>query len=198
MKPTRIRGSSRLFCALMLVLVLSLASATAHGAMISGSIVVSAYWTELEFGTDLSSSNIFTPWGPTPTGIGSGGMYMVGGDGDFSAVPYTLVSAAPLDITDGTSWTFTTSKGTWTTSSFENVDPSTGANGYLDFLLKGTFTPAGSLSGFDATPAEMRISLNKTGSVVSWAGTMTMIPEPATMSLLGFGGLIMIIRRRRK
>ncbi|MBL7218947.1 MAG: PEP-CTERM sorting domain-containing protein [Phycisphaerae bacterium] len=214
MRPSRILGSGCLCCALTLVLVLTLTVGTAQGTMINGSIAISANWATQDQAT-LASSTIFTPYaitgfttgltfGPNAlTMIGAGG----GGSGDFAALPFTLISTAPapsppgvpapLDINNGTAWAFTSANGDWTTSTFLNIDPAA-TNGYLDFLLTGTFTPKGALAGFDPTPAEMRISLNQTGSTVNWTSTMNMIPEPMTASLLAIGGFALLRRRRRK
>jgi hypothetical protein len=96
-------------------------------------------------------------------------------------------------------WTFTIDEGSWTTDTLVNIDPGA-SNGFLHFMLTGVFTPdpGGSLAAFEPTVAEMRISLTQSGSAVSWSGTMNMVPEPMTMSVLGFGSFALLGRRRRR
>jgi hypothetical protein len=180
--------------ALILVLTLSLVAETASGDMIEGSIVISAYWAEID-GADLASSSVFTPFTPT-----SGTIYLAGGTDDLIGLTFAPARADPLDINDPTTWTFDRPEGSWTTSSFVNIDPATGGEGYLDFFLTGIFTPAagGSLSDFDPTPAEIRISLNQSGPRTSWGGTMNMVPEPMSMIMLSLGGMALLRRPKRR
>ena len=207
MKLSRFPRGGRLFCAISLVLALTLAGGTAQGTPIDGSIAISANWATQD-GASLDLSDVFTPYAMTGFDmtlfqpIFGPGLTMGGGGrtDDFATLPFTIITAGPLDITDPATplaWTFTSVNGSWTTATFLNIDPAA-TNGYLDFLLTGTFTPAGALAGFAPTPAEMRISLNQTGATVNWTSTMNMIPEPMTMSLLAIGGLAMLRRRRRK
>ena len=200
MRPSRILESGCLCCAL--VLVLGFTGGTAQATMIEGSSIVSAFMVS-QNGADLASSTLFTPIGPT----GGGSLYMYGGVDDFAllpAPPALIPCTAPtLDITDGTSWEFTcTGEGKWETTEFTIV---TSTTNYLDLLLTGTFTPdpSGLLKDsfgapLDPTPGTLRISLNQSGPIVGWTGTMTMVPEPMTMSLLAVGGLALLRRRRRK
>jgi hypothetical protein len=177
MKLSGILGNGRLFFALMLIVALTLAAGSARGDMIEGAINVGAYEAEMD-GSDLASSTIFTPFAPTP-----GTIFLAGGTGDMAGLAFVPGAAGPLDIDDPSSWTFGSGEGAWTTSTF-------------------TPDPGGSLAGFDPTAAEMRISLNQSGSALSWGGTMSMdgpvIPEPMTMSILGLGGLALLRRRSRK
>jgi hypothetical protein len=198
MKLTRTLTRGRFVCALMLTLTLAFSGASAQADMLEGSIAVSAYWADIN-GPDLASSTLFTPFAPD-----EGTLYEAGGTNDFANLIFVPMNRAdPLNLNDPLAWTFNGSEGSWTTDTFVNIDPGTAANGYLDFYLTGIFTPdlGGSLAGFEPTKAEMRISLNHSGSTTSWAGTMNMtgppIPEPMTMSLLGLGGLTMLFRRRR-
>lgn len=185
---------ARTLAALMLTLTLTFAAGTARGDMIKGSVVVGAYRAEMDQ-PDLASSRLFTPFAPT-----KGTIYLAGGTDDLAGLALVFGAADPLDINAPLSWTFTSNDGSWTTDTFQNIDPGAAAGGYLDFYLTGMFTPkpGGSLSAFDPTVAEMRISLNQSGSVVSWNGTMNMVPEPMTMSVLGLGVLVLLGRPRRR
>jgi len=202
MKLIRILLHRRFACALGLSVILALSLGTAQATPldpIDGSIIVSAFGTGLN-GVDLPSSTQFTPLSPAPNT-----MFMFTGTGDLAIISDLTIATAsgPLDINTPLPWAFSTPEGTWTTLT-SNVDNSNVGDGYIDFFLIGMYTPnpAGSLSGFGPASGEMRISLNQTGPVVSWGGTMTMtgpvIPEPMTMSILGLGGLAILGRRRRK
>ncbi|MDP6045146.1 MAG: PEP-CTERM sorting domain-containing protein [Phycisphaerae bacterium] len=190
---------------LMLILTLTVPVGTAQGDPIEGSTSLSAQWATIN-GPDLASSTIFTPWAMTgfDPGLGQftfgpGALTMVGGSGDFTTMPFDFVTADPLDINNGVGWTFSSLTGDWTTDSF-TMDDSQVDDGYIDFFLTGIFAPNpnGALAPFEPSIAEMRISLNRTGSSVSWTSTMNMTPEPATMSLLGLASLALLRRRRRK
>ena len=180
---------------LMLILVLAMTSGTARGDMLSGSIVISALWSDMN-DPDISVSTTFTPFASAP-----GTMVLAGGSGDFAGLGIVLAKVDQLDIKTPMAWTFDSWQGSWKTTSFANIAP-LAPDGFLDFFLTGVFTPnpTGLLSGFDATSAEMRISLNQSGPSpsASWSGSMNMVPEPTTMSLMCIGGLSLLRRRRGK
>ncbi len=184
---------ARILAVLGLILTLTLTATTARGDMIEGSIIISAYWAEMD-DADLESSTVFTPFAPT-----WGTIYLAGGTDDLVGLTFAPARADPLDINNPTTWTFDRPEGSWATDSFVNIYPAA-SNGFLSFFLTGTFTPSpkNSLSGFDPTPAEIRISLNQSGSRASWGGTMDMVPEPMSMSALAMGALALLRRRRRK
>ena len=179
---------------LAIILTLTLSAGTAQGDMIEGTGAIGAYWTEIN-GINLTSSSIFTPFAPAPAT-----MYLTGRTGDLAGVGVLTGPAEPLNINTPTLWTFSNSEGNWSTSSFVNVNPSAAAGGFLEFILTGVFTPnsTGPLAGFDPTPAELRIALNHSGASTSWSGTMSMVPEPMSMSILALGAMTLLARRSRK
>ncbi|MBT3200495.1 MAG: hypothetical protein HN350_11315 [Phycisphaerales bacterium] len=179
---------------LVIILTLTLSAGIAQGDMIEGSGTIGAYWAEID-GLNLASSSIFTPFAPAPAT-----MYLVGKSGDLAGVGVLTGPAAPLDINTPTLWTFSNSEGDWSTSSFVNVNPAAAPGGYLEFLLTGVFTPksTGTLFGFDPTPARLRIALNHGGASTSWSGTMNMVPEPMSMSILALGAMTILKPKRRK
>jgi hypothetical protein len=209
MKLARMISRGRLVCVPMLLVALALTGSVAQAAPIVGSTTFSADYVLMDEDT-IALSTTFTPHAVkryevvvsgssylvTPI-IGPNALTMVDGTDDFEKMPYTFVAADTLNINNLNAWAFTSDQGNWQTTG-SSIDASKIAVGNIDFLLEGEFTPSGTLGGLAPSIAEMRISLNQTGGSVNWTATMAMIPEPATMSLLGLGALAIIRKRRRK
>jgi hypothetical protein len=176
---------------------------TVQATPIEGSTSLVAYGATQDAAT-IDLSTVFTPHAIIGVDLnlfvpifGANALTMVEGSDDFLGMPFTFIAADSLDINNGLDWTFASDQGDWETLTFDMSNGNV-ADGYIDFLLTGTFTPKGTLAGFDPAPAELRISLNQTGSTLNWASTMNMVPEPMTMSLLAIGGLAILKRRTRK
>jgi hypothetical protein len=135
---------------------------------------------------------------PQPATGQFSGMFPKTGTGDFSVVPtpppFTWLSSNTLDVANPVGWTFgNDSFGTWVTTG--GTAP-VYTPGFLNVSLQGTFTPGTMFGSLTSSPATMSIGFNMSGNTATNVnGTMAMIPEPATMILLGLGGLLL---RRRK
>jgi hypothetical protein len=92
--------------------------------------------------------------------------------------------------------------GTFVASNSAYNQVITQSSNFIEILLVGMFSPSGSLSGFDATPTDVRLSMNLSGSSLSSAFTLTsptVVPEPSTYALgmVATGVLGATARRRR-
>ncbi len=192
---------SRILFSLALLLAVS---TTASAAGLNGSFGFTGL-NATKNGADLSNSTIFTFTNYLVTSNGAGDFSGVT-TGTFFAGPNPPAVTGVLNITSAA-----------TMSGFSITNPSFGtfvasntafnmvisqSTNFLDVQLVGVFTPAGTLSGFSPTPADIRISFNLSGSSISSGFTLTSptnVPEPSTYALCGVSALVLgAYGRRRK
>ncbi|MBI1325217.1 PEP-CTERM sorting domain-containing protein [bacterium] len=193
---------SRILFSLALLIA---ASTTASAAGLNGSFGFTGL-NATKNGTNLSNTTIFTFTNYLVTSNGAGDFSGVT-TGTFFNGPNPPAVTGVLDVTSpatmaGFSIT-NPSFGTFVASnSAFNMILSQTTN-FMDVQLVGMFTPAGSLSGFSPTPADVRVSINLSGSSVSAAFTLTSptnVPEPSTYALGMVSTLVLgaCARRRRR
>jgi len=193
---------SRILFSLALLLAVS---TTASAAGLNGSFGFTGL-NATKNGADLNSTTLFTFTNYLVTSNGAGDFSGVV-TGTFFNGPNPPAVTGALDISSPASM-----------SGFSITNPSFGtfvasntpfnmilaqSSNFLDVQLVGFFTPAGTLSGFSPTPADVRVSINLSGSSVSAAFTLTaptVVPEPSTYAL-GMVSTVVLgayARRRRK
>jgi hypothetical protein len=156
-------------------------------------------------GTNLNDTTIFTFTNYLVTSNGAGDFSGVT-TGTFFNGPNPPAVTGTLNITSpatmaGFSIT-NPSFGTFVASNSAYNQVITQSSNFIEILLVGMFSPSGSLSGFDATPTDVRLSMNLSGSSLSSAFTLTsptVVPEPSTYALgmVATGVLGATARRRR-
>jgi hypothetical protein len=172
-----------------------LSSSLAFATPIKGSASIGAASSTLTGGTNLL----------TATTVAANLEFIGAGLLDYAVIaPFTFITDSQMHLNNILAYTWTSPVGTWTTSGYTIL---TRTEHFLDLLLKGTFTPSGILSGYQASAASERLSLNQSGDSVSWAatlnsppvGTPAPVPEPGTIVLLSSGifGLIVYGKRRK-
>ena len=164
----------------------------------------SAIWQLIYAGADNIANPINQGSGNTADPLNN---YLAAGSDDEVWAQRTIAMSGGTAPEDSTSWNdlflatggnVTYEDGSWTTPGYiyQRVFEGTPANGSwfyessLEALIT-TFTPGGGATA----PNELWLGSASSG----WQATqqVSMIPEPATMGLLGFGALVMAIRRRR-
>jgi len=202
---------SRIACALTLIVAFSLVAPAVQAVAvpIDGSINFGADGAIQDEAT-LDVSTEFIPY--ATTGWAGGPIYTTytltmhdnnvdpnDASGDFVGLPFTLATTTSVEPADLAAFAFTSGVGDWTTTSGSVI---TSTDEFLDILLLGSFFPSGSLAGFEPATGELRIQMDQSGTSVGMTGTMVMtgpiVPEPATMSMLGLGALALLRRRRQK
>lgn len=192
---------------LMTAMALVLASFTsANAAGLNGSFAFTGLSATIN-GTNLSNTTIFTFSNFLATSNGTGNFTGVLGGSTFFTGPNAPTQTGILNVSSPAAmagFSITNANfGTFVASNTAfNMILSQNAN-FMDVQLVGVFTPSGTLSGFDPTPADVRVSFNFSGSSVSSAFTLTTptpIPEPSTYALGAIGTLVMgaVARRKRQ
>lgn len=175
-----------LFALVCLVIVGSL---RANSADLNGSFAFSGLNTAKN-GTNLLDTTLFTF---------SNFLTTSGGTGDYVGVvtgtlwngPNAAPTTGALNITNGTTmggFSITNASfGTFVASNTAQNQVVNQSANFLDVYLRGMFTPAGTLSSFNATDTSLRISINLSGDSLSSAFTLNTpavnVPEPSTYVL---------------
>ncbi len=181
-------------------------SVRANAADLNGSFAYSGL-NMTKNGTNLLDSTLFTFSNFLTTSNGNGD-YVGIVTGTLWNGPNATPTTGALDITSPTTmggFSITNSSfGTFVASNTaQNQIVNQSAN-FLDIYLRGMFTPAGTLSSFNATDTSIRISINLSGDSLSSAFTLNTpavnVPEPSTyvLGIVTTALVGLIARRRRK
>jgi hypothetical protein len=174
-------------------MILVLSSMT-QATMIQGSTA----WNIFGNITTVNNHTFIMPQPTIPPSLS--GMFAQTGFEDFSVVPcvpftnMTWLSSNTLDVANPVGWTFgSTAFGTWVTTGGTHTHYSGGIN----VSLQGTFTPGTMFGGLTQSQGLMSIGFIMNGNTASnVSGSMAMVPEPATICILGFGALSLIRRKK--
>ena len=158
-------------------------------------------WTNYPAGP-LNDAGIEGPgawWNPYETNAG----FMSTGDAAYTMSTYTIQSGDVYTISYyAMQWQWTGS-GEWTATLFYD-NPANVIGSYVQGGLpdNGTWLPFSDATGIAATPASvggtLGILMTSTGTGIAQIDELTVdvVPEPATMLLLGLGSLALLRRRK--
>lgn len=173
-------------------LSLSLASVGAQAQQLNGSLPLAGIGV-MQDGANLSLSTTVIDAFAVTTGAGAG---------DYAAIPFfTTFTTTPLALATPTTFSFSNAVYGSFMATSDVVLTHTASN--YDVELFGTYTPGPGLSGFVATPGEVRVSINQSGASLSQAITLSTpaaVPEPGRVALLagmGLSGVGFLARRRK-
>lgn len=182
----------RVVPALFVLLFLVVASGVMQASAISGSLPF------VMISTADSGTNLFTSTSESATDTLTSGV----GSGDFSVVLPVKTSFGAVSLNDpgvGSGGGFFITNSTWGTFTANGGSIVTQTPTFLNIVLTGTFVPGpGFPSTITAGPVVAHVSFTQTGPSVSGSFTLSSVPEPASMALLGSGILLAgwFVRRR--
>ena len=168
-------------------------STGAHAQFLHGSLPLAGI-SVTENGTDLANSTVISNAFAITTSQGAG---------DYSPIPnITIFGTTSLTLAAPTSFSISNATyGGFTATTFTIVKHTAT---FYDVELFGTYTPGAGLGAHSATPGELRVSINQSGSSISEAITLSTppsTPEPGAIAMLigmGISGSAFAFRRVRR
>jgi hypothetical protein len=168
-------------------------SISMDGTFAASIIGISSNTPSIDLGSVLTNTNF--------TVVGSA-------TGDLNGSTGTFLTVTPFTATDGSAYSFTSTKGNFTGTLSDVLSAGPVSNRVLTAYALGTFTPAGTFASFAAGPASLTFSFTQNNANGAISGGFTMstppvaapgVPEPAAWAMLiaGFGLTGAAMRRRR-